>query len=628
MGNAFRTVVHSSLSLLVLLLLFGISPTGSIADELTFGNILVANGDTVYEYTTSGTLVQSFLVPSPEPSDPVMVRDVVAESKTRFHVMTYGGTFMASEQMYLSTHDISQNTWEHNTIAEWSLPSVTNYATLAIDRQFIYCPDGSTFEREKYGTIRFPLNDLSNPTRFHEDEIGDPQWANYNVGLDGMLYANKRGGVFTYSVFDRTTMNVIEGRVTPEHPVNDTVNSFAFDRDGHFYAICAPARNTFIHYDSDGNIVDRVGGVGATDIELARDGTIVCGSGSGTIAITHRSKMNGLTLDDFTFIDVSENDNSDAFAQNFVEIIEDPKCTGATDVGTTGNDDMIVDVTGKTFVGISSLAGHDTITIIGTAEEDLILEVCCGHGNDEVDFRVNASAVIDLGEGRNILTTLNINRKKMTVFSGSSIDTITTGLGDDDIFSRAGSDIINSGPGNDYIECGHGNDVVNAGTGDDIVLGQAGRDTISGSLGNDILDGGPADDILNGNNGSDILLGRGGDDELFGHAHVDFLFGGFGNDKLNAGPENGFLSGGNGNDDLRVSGTGFNSYFGGQGNDALIWSADQDANSRHVPDNRDQKIPVPLWKDEGKSIGSSKFENLVRSAIDRLNAAGIDLPSM
>lgn len=119
--------------------------------------------------------------------------------------------------------------------------------------------------------------------------------------------------------------------------------------------------------------------------------------------------------------------------------------------------------------------------------------------------------------------------------------------------------VLSGTPGSDYLTGGVGSDNLKGFAGDDILDGGAGNDTIDGGDGNDRIAGGTGADILIGGAGNDIIIEqtRGGDK----------LYGGDGDDQLSLTADNNsygvsaiagvlVIDGGNGDDQI--------SYFAGQ----------------------------------------------------------------
>ncbi len=280
------------------------------AETFTPGNVIVANGGTVYEYTTAGGIVQTIPVEPADGGTDVLVRDAAVDLSGRLHVMTFSpGNFMASEQAWLSTYDPRTSIWQHNTIAGWSLPSVTYYGSIGINDQYVYCPDGQTGGGENDGIIRFSLDDLSSPVRFHEIEgPGYNDWHTMTIGLDERLYALNRDGALHR--YDADTMELLE--VLPSVNRGASVMGVAVDADSSIYTV--DLDGVISRFDAAGQWIESVtGGFDpSVDIEIWPDGTLLIASAGEVVNLTTTS------LDDFQWFDTGEFRRHGIFDRNFI----------------------------------------------------------------------------------------------------------------------------------------------------------------------------------------------------------------------------------------------------------------------------------------------------------------------
>jgi Ca2+-binding RTX toxin-like protein len=86
------------------------------------------------------------------------------------------------------------------------------------------------------------------------------------------------------------------------------------------------------------------------------------------------------------------------------------------------------------------------------------------------------------------------------------------------------SAVIDAGDGNDIVgplKVGRLKTTLNGGLGDDQLTGGSGRDSLDGGDGNDLLLGGPSADTLFGGAGNDTLNGLGGADKIDGGLGID-----------------------------------------------------------------------------------------------------------
>ena len=135
--------------------------------------------------------------------------------------------------------------------------------------------------------------------------------------------------------------------------------------------------------------------------------------------------------------------------------------------------------------------------------------------------------------------------------------------------------VVNGNDGDDLIFGSQGDDTLNGGAGDDVIYGRAGNDVITGGDGNDVLYGNAGADRLDGGAGDDVLDGGNGRDLLLGRQGNDVLIGGNGNDVLRGGDGEDLLLGGNGRD--RMFGNAGNDVLaGGNGRDLLAGGSGED----------------------------------------------------
>jgi Ca2+-binding RTX toxin-like protein len=139
---------------------------------------------------------------------------------------------------------------------------------------------------------------------------------------------------------------------------------------------------------------------------------------------------------------------------------------------------------------------------------------------------------------------------------------------DDNFTGGVGSDLFNGYGGNDVILGGDGNDLLNGGDGNDTVNGDAGDDVVYSSGGADTLDGGVGLDILDLSNTTSIGI-------TFTNANLSTATGiSLANGVIARNFEQFRFTGGAGNDVLIVQDaiTITNSFYGGLGNDKLVWN--------------------------------------------------------
>jgi Ca2+-binding RTX toxin-like protein len=139
---------------------------------------------------------------------------------------------------------------------------------------------------------------------------------------------------------------------------------------------------------------------------------------------------------------------------------------------------------------------------------------------------------------------------------------------DDTFTGGSGSDLFNGYGGNDVISGGDGNDILDGGDGNDTLSGDAGNDIVRSSSGGDTLDGGAGLDILELSNSTNVGL-------TFTNANLSSAVGvTLANGVIARNFEQFRFTGGTGNDVLLVEDvvTSTNSFYGGLGNDTLVWN--------------------------------------------------------
>ncbi len=230
---------------------------------------------------------------------------------------------------------------------------------------------------------------------------------------------------------------------------------------------------------------------------------------------------------------------------------------GGTDLN--GDGDTSDDVAHAVVASSSLLCGGETITIMGTAGDDVLV----GTGGRDV--------IAGLGGN----DTLNGKGDDDVLCGGEGDDTLQGGPGNDVVLGDAGADLLHGGKGDDQLEGGLGDDTMRGNAGADTLLGGGGEDLMLGGSGDDVLDGGADDDRVKGGGDDDEAHGGDGDDLVNGGPGNDELTGGAGADRIFgfAGDDTGL---GNGGADRLLGGTGTDDLNGGAGDDVLKGGADDD----------------------------------------------------
>src|SRR5688572_14999114 len=142
------------------LLSISLAATSAFAFDLTPGNILVTSGPNegrhVYEYTPTGTLVQTFTVPVLPVHDITDEnRDVVVDS--RGHIVVFNGTFNGR----FSSVNPSTGVW-----STWDQPSFNilangTYGKVAAWGDFVFATDQELFNGDPDGIVRIDVTNGS-----------------------------------------------------------------------------------------------------------------------------------------------------------------------------------------------------------------------------------------------------------------------------------------------------------------------------------------------------------------------------------------------------------------------------------------------------------------------------------
>ena len=113
-------------------------------------------------------------------------------------------------------------------------------------------------------------------------------------------------------------------------------------------------------------------------------------------------------------------------------------------------------------------------------------------GNDNYKNLLD-SVTIQALEGNDYVTSKG---KPVTIFGGAGKDTLK---------GSAGDDYLSGDTGKDKLYGGNGNDSIFGGTGNDKLYGDAGNDTLDGGTGNDSLKGGDGNDLFIYTGGKDVI---------------------------------------------------------------------------------------------------------------------------
>lgn len=253
-------------------------PLAARAAELTPGNLLVtvsmAYDSTIREYTPTGSLVQSTVVPypvTPRPSSEV-VRDIV---------MTPNGCvaiFNGSTDPYLTRWTPGPDAWTHETYEGWSTGGNISYGGIAAWQDYVFVTDTATYGEPAdvaAGIVRFNTA-AGTATRYWENF----DFVDVTLGWNGLLYALRPGGSSVW-VFDPATMNGQSG-----FTLYAACSGLAVDANGVVFG--ASSDGSLYRFSQTGVLLDtlavNVGGF--TDVDIAADGSLVAGSRFGWVVVS------------------------------------------------------------------------------------------------------------------------------------------------------------------------------------------------------------------------------------------------------------------------------------------------------------------------------------------------------
>jgi hypothetical protein len=232
----------------------------------------------------------------------------VVDEAGRMHVFL--GTFDPS----LATRDPVTGAWSYRTHPGLSLSNNGSYGGITAFGNYVYLPDMTTFGGEDgaNGIIRFNLADNTSQ-RFAE---GGFEFINLARGYDGLLYALGTGGSTEANrvrVYNPITMDLVR-----DVPLASDVRGIVADAAGNMYG--GSWGGQVFKFSPTGQVLDTltVGG-NFSDIDMARDGTIVVGDWFDSVVYTDPS------LDTFRRV-AARNGDSEFVA--FTDPIPEPATLG------------------------------------------------------------------------------------------------------------------------------------------------------------------------------------------------------------------------------------------------------------------------------------------------------------
>ena len=248
----------------------------AIADAapLTGGDILVTrqNAHQLVEFTTGGSAVQTFGIPSPGGATETL-RDVVVGPNGA--VQLYNGTFSP----VVTTLTPTTGATADRTASGFGTFNNGSYGGIGALGSYVY----ATSQTSQQGIVRFGLAD--NSSTFFGTASG---YQDLTIGGNGLLYAlpstNSR-----IDVFDPSTLTLTRSIALNSTLTNADLRGLAVNTDGKIYA--AGWNGSLYALDTNGNILNSraTGFNNLNDIDIDSTGRLVAGSRFGNVVLTTTS---------------------------------------------------------------------------------------------------------------------------------------------------------------------------------------------------------------------------------------------------------------------------------------------------------------------------------------------------
>ena len=274
--------------LIIVFCILGLMSSRAHAATISPGNLLISTGNQIYEYTTQGGYVQSFLTQYPSGyTITEYARDLATDINGRIYV--YNGTF----HPYMSTYNSMSSSWSHISYSGFSTVNNGSYGGIDIYGTVVFASDMYTASGgEAKGVVAFNTAN-GQIQRFAENT--EP--IDLTIGLDGLLYTLSPGGSP-----GGTTINVYNP-ISLVH-IKSIDLSAIFGWTDH-RSIAVDYNGDIFIADWDGD-VHRISGSGElldtitpicdwpgfdihcefNDIDISRDGKIALGTRDGEIFLT------------------------------------------------------------------------------------------------------------------------------------------------------------------------------------------------------------------------------------------------------------------------------------------------------------------------------------------------------
>jgi hypothetical protein len=234
-------------------------------------DLLVVWTNTLYEYTTSGSVVQSIAVPYPGGRPGTEnVRGVVNGPGGQAYV--FNGTF----NPYMSWVDPTSGVWNNTTYAGWNVAGNISYGEIGVYKQYIFAPDMNAASGPQIGIVRFDTS-TGTATRF----ASTLEYSALTVGLDGNVYAI---GSFNIDEYDPVTTNLI--RHIHVENISTDPRGLAVDASGNIFT--SDWGGSVYEFDPNANLLNSLNlhDGNLIDMDVAAGGQIVVGAWSGDVLLT------------------------------------------------------------------------------------------------------------------------------------------------------------------------------------------------------------------------------------------------------------------------------------------------------------------------------------------------------
>ncbi len=265
--------------------IFALSNPAARAAALKPGDVLVTTdfstspATTLYEYTPSGTKVQSWSIPYPtgNRNSTEDLRDIVVGPDGNIDI--FNGTFSP----YLTTLNPVTGTYtNYGGGGAFSVAGNVSYGGVAAFGSYVFVPDQNTNGSPAVGVVRYNLADGSS-----QRVLSARDYEKVAIGGNGLLYAlsgDEQPGTTGVEVYDPTTMALIRTVLFSED-----IRAVTADASGNMFA--ADWDGSVEEFDPTGNLLNsRAMGLGnLSDLDLSTTGQIVVAGGSDRIGLTTTS---------------------------------------------------------------------------------------------------------------------------------------------------------------------------------------------------------------------------------------------------------------------------------------------------------------------------------------------------